>query len=354
MLQILIKRKRKLFFVCLIIFCLVIATFISINFFHKIEIQHEVVKDIYAAVVSIVLGSIVTLSLLYAQTLHDERKDKESEIFRQKIQTFNEFIDSLGRFLEDGELSQNEIRLLLLSRTKVLMHLKEKNQIIFDKAISNITYEIFFYDQWDNPDYNKLRDIFDYIKLAFESELYDLKEKQTLSKLDLSNFYQFSKIRLTYPNPINNLDEFLREIKREYKTLFKINSKKENEADKFYSFYLDKTIPNQFEECYLYLNSIISKSEMPLNITFTLDEKRVGDIIYMLNPKISYYLNDRLIMNLGVTNRARISLFLYDEKGARYKAFQLGDEEDPNLLIKRIPTYFPFDKIFNYLLNINK
>lgn len=346
-------KKIKFLISCMLFLLLVAMTIFFINIFHGIEVRHEVVKDIYAAVVSIVLGSIVTLSLLYAQSLHEEQRNKGAEIFKQKIATFNEFIDALGNYLQDGSLSQEEIRLILLKRSKVSMHLNNKNRIIFDNALSRIKFDLFLYDEWDNQDYQSMNNIFEEISRAFVSELYGSKGVYRIDYFDVAGFLKFTKFKIDYPRPMKSPEEFLEAIRSGRKVLFSTKSKNENQPDKYYSFDLSASNLTIIDEAHSYLMNLINNCKIQIDVEFSLNEKRVDNEIYILNPKIIYSYGDKKIMTLGVTNRNRVNLFLYNEDGGLFKKMVVGDFEegvDKNTVSRYLPD-ITIAKFLNKLIH---
>ena len=72
---------------------------------------------------------------------------------------FNEFLNILGKSLEDGKLTSNEIQNIIFSFSSLRIHISEKNSDEIEAAIKSINGELFYVDE------NGIADLDKYINL---------------------------------------------------------------------------------------------------------------------------------------------------------------------------------------------
>ena len=206
-----VKFKKLTYLILL--FSLIILTFFVIDISRKITIQteHKVIWDILAAVVSISLGSIVTMALLKAQSENEEIHQRNSIIFNEKLKIFKDFMVSLGRFLEDGTLNEGEIRLLIMQQALVSMNINNPtNQKLFDETVESINIELTLLDENGCPNYQDLGKLFHKLADIFRAELYESKLLKNISS-NYENFYEISsKKRHASEKFLDSFDEFIK------------------------------------------------------------------------------------------------------------------------------------------------
>ena len=348
-----IPVKFKKLFYLILLFSLIILTFFVIDISRKITLQteHQVIWDILAAVVSISLGSIVTMALLKAQSENEEIHQRNSIIFNEKLKIFKDFMMSLGRFLEDGTLNESEIRLLIMQQALVSMNINNPtNQKLFDETVESINIELTLLDENGCPNYQDLGKLFHKLADIFRAELYESKLLKNTSS-NYENFYEISsKKRHASEKFLDSFDEFIRYIIPNAPLLIKL-SPKNNRPGKEYKFKITPETPAKFKLAYEHFQSILKQcGDLVINEEFLIDHTRIYKTNYLMNPKINFSYMGKKIIRIGMSNANRIFITLINSDGSKFKDFNLHDIDDEpkvnKLNIKnRIPPKIIIDHI---------
>lgn len=158
----------------LFIFCCCIAgvVILTIDLFQT----NETVLAIISAVISVFMTMTATFFLLKGQTKAEQEKDNLTEIFKERLKSYNEFLSTLGDYVENPKDKNLETRLKF--RTSALgMHTDSNNMIIINKNVK----KVIDMAQQDNEG-DLLKTLFE-ISNVFNSILY----KDNSSKESINN-----------------------------------------------------------------------------------------------------------------------------------------------------------------------
>ena len=318
---------------------LIFLTVYIVNDGHNLEIHNKVVDDIYSAVISIILGALVTMTLLYAQTMNEDSRTKNSEIFREKIRLYRDFLESLGEFTKDGRLDKEEIMLLLLKHSLINMVINEANQKLLNNAISKINEDLFFENENNVPDYKALGEVFNEIANIFKADLYGEKLSK-LIPIEYENFFEISNFVRTKTIYKESIDEFMREIIPGRVIFFSIKGKGKDSRDKSYKFKIQSDAPDHYRFAYDFVLNVMKEFNFMFEIKYEIAFKKLYQSIAINNPKILILYKEKVIMRIGITNRNRVALQLLkdDEKVGTYPLDPL---DDSKINTSNIRDYIP-------------
>ena len=88
-----------------VIFVLSFATF---NILFRAATQDEFFKEILAALIGVILAAVITTMLLGSQTSGEEIKDRNVELFKEKVRLYQSFIVASLDCMQDGQISEAE------------------------------------------------------------------------------------------------------------------------------------------------------------------------------------------------------------------------------------------------------
>jgi hypothetical protein len=305
------KKKFKTVAIVLFAMLCILLTLMWIDWGHQLQIGSLVVNDIFSAVVSIILGAFVTMALLYAQTMNEDSRNKGSVIFKEKLKTFKDFLETLGDFMKDGQLNKEEIRILILKHSLVNINLTPSNQKVFNKAFSNIKEDLFFDDENGVPNYKALGDLYSEIANIFRAELYGKKIAHWES-LDFDNFSEISNRKISSPMLINNFDDFLKELTPGRDFFLTVNTK--TEGRKNYKFKFKPDTQSHFHFAFDYIQSIMKEKGFDLQIRFGILTKHLYKTDLIGEPEIRFLYQGHILLEISITNANRVKLFLSKQK----------------------------------------
>ena len=333
----------KKIFISLITGSLIFLTIYIVNDGHKLGTENKVIEDIYSAVVSVILGALVTMTLLSAQTMNEDSHTKNSEIFKEKLRAYRDFLETLGEYIKDGKLNKEEIKLLILKHAIININLNKANQEHFNSAISKINDDLFFENENNVPDYRALGELFNEIASIFKADLYG-ENISELKLMSYENFYEISNAVRTSTFYKESLDDFIQEIVPGREIFFSIKTK-ENEF-KNYKFNIRPDASSHYKLAFDYALSSIKELNVKVEYRFEVAYKKLYKSLAINNPKILFQYKEKTILRIGITNRNRVALqFMKDDESAgMYALDALDGVEITNLNIQNYVPKIDLDK----------
>jgi len=338
---------RKILFT-LITAVLIFLTIYLINDGHNLVIENKVVDDIFSAVISIILGALVTMTLLYAQTLNEDSQSKASEIFKEKLRVYRDFLSLLGEFTKDGKLDKGEIKLLILQHALININMSHENQLALNNAISKIKDDLFFEDENWVPDYEALGKVFNEIAGIFKADLYGQKIS-VLNTIDYSNFSEISNVVRTKTTYLNSFDEFLNEIIPGREIFFTVTNK--DGESKSYKFKIKSDASDHYRLAFNFAQNLIESHGFNVQIKFELAYKKLYQSIAISNPKILFLINDMIVMRIGISNRNNVILQLRKDEESK-GTFTLDPLDDSPITNLNISQYVSSEKVIKHLQDV--
>ena len=137
------KRYKKYWFYLLLAFSISLTVLI-LNDLNSPYIQiPKIVQDINSGVIGAILTTIITLILLSNQTESQENLTKSSVVYEEKLKIFNSFLETIGKCLEDGNLSAQETQKIIHSFSILRIHVSAESSMKIEKSDCLHRYYLF-------------------------------------------------------------------------------------------------------------------------------------------------------------------------------------------------------------------
>ena len=247
------KRYKKYWFYLLLAFSISLTVLI-LNDLNSPYIQiPKIVQDINSGVIGAILTTIITLILLSNQTESQENLTKSSVVYEEKLKIFNSFLETIGKCLEDGNLSAQETQKIIHSFSILRIHISAESSMKIEKAIASIDTTFFYVDENNVPNLNRYIHLYTELTNVFRFELYADQNYTSFPSFEFKNFSEilFRKrtMRLT-PGNFNELVSFLRAnpkiihtLKNQNTITYKLNNEQIDSFVVFHDFII-QTIQN--------------------------------------------------------------------------------------------------------------
>lgn len=130
---------ENLTFVTLLIGCLcLLALFVGVATLSGSWPGSDASSQILSALAGAVVAAIITLFLLLGQTSSEEKKERNTKVFEEKLQIYQDFLHCLYEVIKDGKVTREEAIALEFQTSYITMH-TESTHI---KTIAQQVYEI--------------------------------------------------------------------------------------------------------------------------------------------------------------------------------------------------------------------
>lgn len=153
-----------------LIFIAIVVFFGSAIMFGNYNTQ-DIWPRIVGALFGVVLSAIITMLLLSGQTCNALEKERNTEIFKEKLKIYQEYLHALCKILKDGEITSEEAVELQFLTSYISLHTKSKSICEISANASNI---IHLYVGKKTPTKNTeelLKNLFEIVH-CFREELY--------------------------------------------------------------------------------------------------------------------------------------------------------------------------------------
>ncbi|MBR1620826.1 MAG: hypothetical protein IJ669_01740 [Prevotella sp.] len=137
--------------------------------------------QMFSAILGVIITIIITNLLLNSQTNNDIERERNSEIFKEKLRIYQEFLQALYDVLKEEAVTPDEAMRLQFQTSYIAMHTNSENILQISKNVSNI---VKMYSQCPSENGKKviqdrellLRNLFSIVEI-FRKELYkDMKD----------------------------------------------------------------------------------------------------------------------------------------------------------------------------------
>lgn len=137
--------------------------------------------QMFSAILGVIITIIITNLLLNSQTNNDIERERNSEIFEEKLRIYQEFLQALYDVLKEETVTPDEAMRLQFQTSYIAMHTSSENILQISKNVSNI---VKMYSQCPSENGKKviqdrellLRNLFSIVEI-FRKELYkDMKD----------------------------------------------------------------------------------------------------------------------------------------------------------------------------------
>lgn len=177
-----IKQNRT--FVAILVICLVLLIlFVSIAIKSGSWPGLEASGQILSALAGAVVAAMITLFLLLGQTSSEEKKERNSKVFEEKLKIYQDFLETLNKVLEDGEISPEEALKLKFKISMITLHTDSQRINIISDSIKNIFLSVNKKQGKSITDQVELNQLYQIVN-QFRLEIYD--DNKGLNKEDLN------------------------------------------------------------------------------------------------------------------------------------------------------------------------
>lgn len=220
----------------LIIFLMVLF-YAILNYYHVNEriIEEQAqsgnfLKDIMNAMIAALFTSLVTFIIVQLQFNSNEKQEKETAVYQNKIKSFNQFTRTLKVVItsENYPLKPETVKALIFDYFKMSVHLKASSREKIERTLNMFNSDLFLdHEGEENIRLEKLEEILSEITNVFAEEFYGNKSEIRKNGSDFyANLFNLSKtikIERKYYKKANNDENFnswLSELKNDKKILF--------------------------------------------------------------------------------------------------------------------------------------
>ena len=162
--------KENTTFVIILIICIcLLAIFVSIATSSGAWPGTDASSQILSALAGAVVAAIITLFLLMGQTASEEKKERNTKVFEEKLRIYQEFLHKLCDVVKDMKIDKEEEIELEFQVAYIAMHTKSESILEISEQVKNIIVNIK--EGKDERD-EMLRQLF-LIADTFHNELYN-------------------------------------------------------------------------------------------------------------------------------------------------------------------------------------
>ena len=128
--------------------------------------------QILSALAGAVVAAMITLFLLLGQTSSEEKKERNSKVFEEKLKIYQDFLETLNEVLEDGEVTPEEALKLKFKISMITLHTNSQRINIISESIKNIFQAVNQKPGKLEIDQVQLNELFQIVN-QFRLEIYD-------------------------------------------------------------------------------------------------------------------------------------------------------------------------------------
>lgn len=166
-----IKQNRT--FVAILVICMVLLIlFVSIAVKSGSWPGLEASGQILSALAGAVVAAMITLFLLLGQTSSEEKKERNSKVFEEKLKIYQDFLETFNDILKDGEVTSEEALMLKFKISMITLHTSSSHINAISESIKNILQEVKNKPGSLQIDQVKLDELFKIVN-QFRLEIYD-------------------------------------------------------------------------------------------------------------------------------------------------------------------------------------
>lgn len=208
-------KKDSTSFILIVCVALFI-TFVSLACFSGAWPSTDFAAQILSALAGAVVAAIITLFLLQGQMASEEKKEKKSKIFEEKLSIYQDFMQELCEVVKDQKIDAEEEIRLQFQVASIAMHTSEDSILEISEQVKSIIWNI---KEGDDNKKEMLGQLFT-ISDVFHKELYnnaptfdDKKRMLTIQnfhiflvkKAELNKYEEDSKKEIDFGNRIINI-----------------------------------------------------------------------------------------------------------------------------------------------------
>lgn len=293
------KKYKKYWFYLLLALSISITVLIINDINDKLI--PKIVQDINSGVIGAILTTIITLILLSNQSESQDKINKNSVVYEEKLKIFNSFLDILGKSLEDGKLSNIERLKILYSFSTLRIHITNESSLELERALSSIDNYFLYVDENSVQNFDKYIILYTQIANVFRKELYGYSKNDYLDIFNFDNFKEIAFKKRAYPLQVNDINEFSKELSKYNEIMFE---------DKLETivFELNNNLIENFKLLFEFMQTNINKLELDIQMEFMLTKYIVNNSLYCGIPWIKLLYKKNYFAHFGISQRKRFHL----------------------------------------------
>lgn len=162
-------------FVRLLVGCLLLlALFVGVATLSGSWPGSDAASQILSALAGAVVAAIITLFLLLGQTSSEEKKERNTKVFEEKLRIYQAFLGKMNEIIRDKKINEEEVIDLQFQVSSIDMHTSSEHIKVISEHVAKIVRNIN--DQKDDG-FSLLEELFA-INETFREELYNQNETE--------------------------------------------------------------------------------------------------------------------------------------------------------------------------------
>lgn len=135
-------RENKTF-VSLLVGCLcLLALFVGVATASGAWPGSDASAQILSALAGAVVAAIITLFLLLGQTSSEEKKERNTKVFEEKLRIYQDFLHCLYEVIKDGEVTEEEAIRLQFQTSFITMHTDSEHIKVIAQQVQSIVSDL--------------------------------------------------------------------------------------------------------------------------------------------------------------------------------------------------------------------
>ena len=127
-------KKERYLYISVALALIACAIVVFLRLFSVADLWFQM----YAAILGVIITAIITQVLLKGQTESDTEREKNAEVFREKLKIYMDFLKMLCDTLKDKKLTEEESMLLQFQISYIAMHTQSKNIEMLSRNVKDI------------------------------------------------------------------------------------------------------------------------------------------------------------------------------------------------------------------------
>ena len=194
-------NKENTTFVAILVVCVcLLAIFVAIATSSGAWPGTDASSQILSALAGAVVAAIITLFLLMGQTASEEKKERNSKIFEEKLRIYQEFLQKLCDVVKDQKITPEEEIELQFQVSYIAMHTSSNSINNISEQVKDIVEKIKRGESGCNEMLEQLFNIAD----TFHKELYVVKDDKKEDPARSNTIDNFHSILV----PKNDIDKY--------------------------------------------------------------------------------------------------------------------------------------------------
>lgn len=135
-------RENKTF-ISLLVGCLcLLALFVGVATASGAWPGSDASAQILSALAGAVVAAIITLFLLLGQTSSEEKKERNTKVFEEKLRIYQDFLHCLYEVIKDGEVTEEEAIRLQFQTSFITMHTESEHIKVIAQQVQSIVSDL--------------------------------------------------------------------------------------------------------------------------------------------------------------------------------------------------------------------